>query len=130
MSSARIASDGAVTVLDGRSEPDEIISTPDIEDPVKLARRLAVMSKDIAGLRREWRPSLLDFEDTPVSTAGAAVQLQHSFGGRVRWWVVDWECASNAAPILRKDDSSTTSDTLVLKSYVAGTATIRVESAG
>lgn len=130
MSAARIDSDGGVTILDGRAEPDEIITEGDVQDPAKLARRLAEVSKSIADLRRAFVPSVRDYEDIPVSTAGAVVQLEHRFGGRVRWYLVGWQSAGTAAPILKEETSLTTNDTLALMSYVAGTACIRVESAG
>ena len=129
MSAARI-NGTTVTRLDGKAEPVNVVTEDDAKDAGKVARAIAKLQVDSAGLRRRFAPDRIDFEDVAVSTAGATVTLQHGLAGRVRWWVVDWVCATNVAPILRKDDTNTTDSTLVLLSYVAGTATIRVEAAG
>ncbi len=129
MSAARISRDGTVTRLDGRADAEEVITEDDVKEPAKVTRLLSRILSNIAALKRVSAPSRFDFEDVAVSTSGASVTLQHNINGRVRWWVVDWECVTNAAPILRKDATNTTASTLVLLSYVAGTATIRVEAA-
>jgi hypothetical protein len=130
LSAAKVSESGVVTSLDGRAEPDEVITENDVQDAAKLARALSAMSKAIAALKRAWAPRTIDFEDVLVATSGAAVHLAHGFG-RVRWWVIDWVPTSpgTVAPILFKSDA-TTEQTLVLLSYVDGTATIRVEEAG
>jgi len=127
---ARIAADGKVTQLDGRAAPAEVVTEADVQDPAKLARLLGRMLSDEAALRRRFAPARLDFEDIPVLVTGDIVQFHHNFGGRARWWVVGWQCATNVAPILREDVTLTTTDTLVLRSYVAGTVTLRLEAAG
>lgn len=127
--SARIASDGTVTQLDGRAATAEAITEDDVADAAKLTRLLARVLTDIAALRRRFVPRRLDFEDVAVLSTGATVQLQHGFGGRVRWWVAGWQCPTNVAPILREDTALTDVNTIVLRSYVAGTVTIRVEAA-
>lgn len=127
--SARIESDGAVVQLDGRTEPDEVVTPEDAADTSKLARLLARVLKDIATLKRRWAPQFIDFEDVVVSTAGASVTLAHGFGGRVRWHLVGWQSSGTSAPVLKEDTTNTTATTLVLLSYVAGTATVRVEEA-
>ena len=131
MSAARI-NGTTVTRLDGKAEPVDVVTEDDAKDAGKVARAIAKLQVDSAGLRRRFAPDRIDFEDVAVPATGATapVSLQHGLAGRVRWWVVDWVCATNVAPILRKDDTNTTSDTLVLLSYVAGTATVRVEAAG
>lgn len=131
MSAAKVASDGAVTVLDGRGEPDEAVTADDAKDASKLARLLGRLLSDVAALRRAWAPRSIDFEDVTVSTAGAQVALAHNFGGRVRWWICGWQSSGTSAPVLRESSSVTTDEnTLYLQSYVAGTACIRVEEAG
>ncbi len=130
VSAARFSGDGKVTQLDARAGAREVVTESDVQDPSKLAKLLTRILADVASLTRAWRPARLDFEDVAVSTAGAAVPLQHNMNGRVRWWVVGWQCTTNVAPILREDTTNTTASTLVLLSYVAGTATIRVEAAG
>lgn len=121
---------GAVKALDGRAEPDEVITEKDVQDAAKLARALSAVTKAIAALKRKWSPRVIDFEDVLVATSGAPIQLSHGFG-RVRWWVIDWVPTSpgTVAPILYRSDDST-AQTLVLLSYVDGIASIRVEEAG
>lgn len=130
MSSAKIAG-STVKALDGRAEPDEVITEKDVQDPAKLARALSAMAKDIAAQKRNWSPRRIDFEDVLVATTGTPVRLGHGFG-RVRWWVIDWVPTSpgTVAPILFRDVAATDDKTLVLLSYVDGIATIRVEEAG
>lgn len=130
MSKARIEADGKVVALDGRSEPDEVVTEDDAKDPGKVARLLARLLKDVASLKRLRAPRFIDFEDIVVGAAGAIVQVEHGFGGRVRWWLVGWQPVGTVAAILKEDAAKTTTKTLVLASYVAGVATIRVESAG
>ena len=130
MSAALVNSDGAIRSLDRQAGADEIITEADVQDPAKLARSLAAAYKALAALRRAWAPRRLDFEDVPVSTAGATVSLEHDMGGRVRWHLVGWRSPGTSAPILKEETDLTTDRTLVLMSYVAGTATIRVEEAG
>jgi hypothetical protein len=126
---ATVPASGVVRQLDRPASPDEVMSEVDAQNAVKLARVLLRILKDVATLKRRWWPDRIDFEDFPVSTAGATVTLNHGLGGRVRWWLVDWESSGTTAPILKRT-SATTNDSLVLASYVAGTATIRVEAAG
>lgn len=125
---ATIKSDGTVRQLDGRPEPDEGITDAMVKDPKALARFLSRLLRNVYRLMRLWRPRSLDFEDKAVDATGTTVySLPHNFGGRVRWYVVDW--TGSAAYALSKS-TSTTDNTLELVSYVAGTATIRVEEAG
>jgi hypothetical protein len=130
MSAARITADGHVTQLDARAGAREVLTEADVQDAAKLTRLLVRLLSDVAGLLRRANPSRIDFEDFPVSTAGAAVQLQHNMRGRVRWWIVGWQSSGTAAPVLKEDTTATDANTLVLLSYVAGTATVRVEAAG
>lgn len=128
--SASINSSGKVKQLDLKAEPTDIIHPDDAADPNKLARLLNDVLANVNRLRRKWAADFIDYEDVSVSTSGATVRLQHNFSGRVRWRVVDWTDAATGAPDLRKDTTNTDANTLVLKSYVAGTVTIRVEPAG
>ena len=127
MSAAKI-NGTTVTQLDGKAGPDEAVTENDVKDAAKLAKMLARVLATLAGLRRAWAPTTVDFEDVAVTTGGATVPFQHNFNGRVRWWVVGWQSAASTAPYLREDTTLTTASTLVLKSYVAGTVTIRVEA--
>jgi hypothetical protein len=129
VSAAKIATGGKVTILDGKAAAEEIITEQDVQEPAKLARILGRTVKVLAEIARRFNPRRIDYEDVPCLTAGAAIQLQHNFKGRVRWWIVDWTSTGTAAPVLKRN-TTTTADTLVLLSYVAGTATIRIEEAG
>lgn len=126
-SNARVTSDGKVAQLDGRASAAEVVTEQDVQEPAKLSRLLVRLLTDVAALKRRFAPRRFDFEDVPVLAAGGTVQLQHNFGGRVRWWVVD--CTSSTKAWL---NAATTADTLVvnLTGTSDGTATIRVESAG
>jgi hypothetical protein len=122
---AVVSSAGVVTAYRAKA-PDRTVSSQDVQDPEQLARLIQEQRQTLHGLppgRRE-----IIFEDVATGTAGALLSLPHGIGGRVLWSVVDWaSTAGGAAPILEKDDT-TSNDTLVLASYVAGTATIRIEA--
>ena len=57
----------------------------------------------------------------------------HNFSGPIRWYAVQWMATSaGVAPtagVGLAQDSTSTSDILVLKSYVAGRAVVRIEQA-
>ncbi len=130
MASSLINSVGKVTQLDGRAGPPEVVTEADVQEPAKLARAVQSLLLRVATLERTRVPQRIDFEDIAVSTAGAQVSLAHGMNGRVRWWIVGWRSSGTAAPILRESPTTiTTANTLYLQSYVAGTATIRVELA-
>lgn len=126
--SAVVTSDGKVTQLDGRASAAEALTEADVQDTSKLTRLLARILAELAALRRRFSPRRVDFEDVVVLDTGVAIQLQHSFGARARWWVIGWQCPTNVTWILREDKVNTTTATLVLLSYAAGTVTIRVEA--
>ena len=128
MSAAKVNA-GKMVVLDGRAEPDEVITEKDVQDASKLARSLRSVSKTLAELRRRFAPRRIDFEDIDIGIAAALVTLEHGFKTRVRWWVVGWQGSAAVSPDLR-ERTFTTDTTLVLRSYVAGLVTIRVEEAG
>lgn len=130
MSAAKITSDGKATQLDGRGQPVEPITESDIQDVKKLSKFLTSLSGSVSTLLRRWNPNRIDFEDMTVGTSGAKLSLPHKFNGRVRWWLVGWRSSGTSAPVLKEDTSATDANTLVLLSYVGGTATIRVEESG
>lgn len=128
VSVAIVKQDGTARQLDRRAQTDEVVAEQDVQDAPKLTKLLIRMLRDTASLRRRWWPRRIDFEDVALDATGSKLfQLRHGFGGRVRWWIVEWNGA--AAPNTRRH-ADTTADTLVLLSTVAGTATIRVEEAG
>lgn len=127
---ARVDNAGKVTQLGPKPAPDETVTVEDVQDPAKLAKLATRILASLAALRLTWVPRRIDFEDVAVSTSGATVTLQHNFNGRVRWWLVGWQSSGTTAPILKESTTATDANTLVLLSYVAGTATLRVEEAG
>lgn len=72
----------------------------------------------------------IEFE-VACSTAGALVSLCHGLSSPVRWWVVSWGTTpGGSAPAAGHSlamDATSDSDTLILRSYVAGRAVVRVE---
>ena len=89
--SARIEATGTVKLLDGKAEPDEVVTEADAKDTAKLARLLARLLKDVATLKRRFAPKRIDFEDVAVGQVGTITNLAHKFAGRVRWSVVGWQ---------------------------------------
>lgn len=126
--SANIDRAGKTRQLDRRAEPEEQVTEEQIADASRLVRLLMAILRAIAMLQRRWAPRRIDFEDRVVDDTGTTVyHFPHKFGGRVRWWVVDWSGTGWSA--LSKHDS-TTENTLALVSLVVGTVTVRVEEAG
>ena len=120
---------GAPRKLDKALEPAENVDAADAADPGKLARLLGRVLREIATLKQAWTPSRVDFEDVAVDATGTTkYPLRHALDGRVRFWVVEWQSGS-AGPALARH-AETDANTLVLVSYAAGTATIRVEASG
>lgn len=127
--SANIPNGGQPRQLDRQAEPDEQVTEDQVQDPPRLARLLMAILRELALLKRRFWPRRIDHEDREVDATGTTLfRFHHGFGGRVRWWVVDWD-ASSGAPALRKDSSSD-NNTLVLVSDVEGTMTLRIEEAG
>jgi hypothetical protein len=131
---AIVGSDGTVRQLDGRAEPEVVVQEADVQDATKLARMLAWLLREVATLRRRFYPRRIDFEDV-VSTGSAGspatIRLEHGFGGRVRWWVVDVTAPGViAVPYIYNDTTQTDANTLVLKVYYPSTITIRIEEVG
>lgn len=129
MSSAIVPKSAKARQLDRPSEPDEQFTEEQAKDPERLSRTIVQLLRDVASLKRRFVPRRVDFEDIEVDATGTTIyRFVHRFGGRVRWWVVDWN-SSSAGPALAKDASSD-ENTLKLVSGVAGTLTLRVEEAG
>ncbi len=126
---AIVTSDGKTRQLDRQAEPEEQVTPEQVQDPERLARGLMGMLRELAKLRRRFHPRRIDFEDRAVDATGTTkYRFPHTFGGRVRWSVVGWKSASAGPQLVEHSDTSSTM--LVLVSYVAGTATVRVEEAG
>lgn len=130
--SARIdTTTGKVTPLDGRAEADEVVTEDDVQEPAKLARLLCRILKTLAELRRRFAPRRIDFHDVTTPGSGGTISLQHNFGGRVVWWIIDYQIITTVtAPILQRSVASSTDNTLVLLTHTTGLASIRIEEAG
>jgi hypothetical protein len=129
VSSARIDASGNVYPLDRKVEPAEVFSEEDAKDPAKLARAVQRLLKASTEAARRLEPGRLDFEDRAV-TSGTDLRLEHGFGGRVRWWVVDWQPTTPGDAALFERSADTDNDALVLEVGNSGTVTVRVEEAG
>lgn len=129
MSAAVITSDGTVRQLDARAGEPIVVTSEDVQDPEKLARLVQDAHREIASFRRRFAPRMTEFEDLEV-TAGDPLRVTHGFGGRVRYWPVDWRPTTPGdAPIFDKN-TDTDEDTLVLDVGNAGIVTILVREAG
>lgn len=126
VSAAIVPRVGKIRQLDGRAEPDEVLTPEDAADTTKLAKLLIRILRELAQLRRRWWPRQIDFEDVPTNTVNP-IRLPHGFGGRVRWWTVD---ADDAIDVALGRHSSTDKNTLVLTSTGTSVVTIRVQEAG
>ncbi len=106
------------------------IQDEDIKEPTRLAETIRQMMLRVNKLEAQQVPEATEFE-LVVGTAGALSELPHNFNTAVRWWVTSWLQASGVAypvsgPSLA-EDSTSTANTLFLRSYVAGRAVVRVE---
>lgn len=114
--------------LDARSVPPEQVTEEQVGNPKRLTELLGRLLVAVTELRRVWTPKRVDFEDQDV-TAGVTFDLEHRFGGRVRWWVVDWvPDATGDVAIFER--TAATDTTLTLLPQNTGTVTLRVEEAG
>lgn len=108
------------------------IQEQDVKNPDKLSEILRKMSQRLSDVEAAVPPEAIEFE-VNVGIGGALTGIAHSFNGPVRWYVVAWIQAGTvaypvAAPALVQDATSTPKQ-LVLRSYVAGKAIVRVEPA-
>lgn len=116
---------------DGRTVEDasattkpEVFSAGDTDQTraEQLGRMQVALQAAASGLGRRGETRV--FEVT-VGTGGAETRLEHRLGRVARWAVVDWQRTapggSHGLERLSSDEN-----TLVLRSYVAGTASIEV----
>ena len=108
------------------------VSDPSQEpDQAKLAETMRQVMVRVNKLEASTSPEGTEFE-VNLGTGGGLVELFHNFKGPVRWFVVAWICTTGTRYPVRSpqivQDSSSTSTSLFLRSYVAGRAVIRVES--
>lgn len=127
--SANVPATGPARALTRPPEPDEEVTVEQVEDASRLARIAMRMLRDIAALKKRWAPARVDHEGRVVDATGTTLyRFAHDLNTvSVRYWAVEW--SGSAAPCLRRH-ATTDRDTLVLTSTVAGTVTLRIESAG
>lgn len=99
------------------------ISQADLED--RLLYVISRLNTRITELEARLPPEAIEFEKD-VSTGGAIVELPHNFNCPVRFMVTSWSGAATTGPEL-VIDSTSDSNVLRLRSYVAARAVIRVE---
>lgn len=66
------------------------------------------------------------FEDVRVDATGAPFKLAHNLKRRVRWLIVDWVPSTTGQPPQVERSPDSTDLVLVLRSYRAGSITVRV----
>ncbi len=109
----------------------QAVSTPDLLSAI-LTRLNNTLSEVTRVLRSNplARPHI--YEDIVVGVAGAKTKIQHNFGRRVFFSVVRWSGnATILAPVLVSDEfdgatALTDKNTLYLRSYAVGTASIAI----
>lgn len=128
--SAIIPKNAPIRQLDKAAEPDRQVTEDEVKDVPRLQKLLMELLRDVATLKRRWWPNRIDYEDRAVGAASTH-RFTHNFKGRVRWWVVDWvpDVAGDEYR-LERDVDATDANTLVLRSDVVGTITLRVEEVG
>ncbi|MCW5838268.1 MAG: hypothetical protein KIS78_38100 [Labilithrix sp.] len=128
--SAVVRPTGTVQTRDRAREPDVNVTERDVADPAWMVRTLVRLMRDLADLRRRWLPRRLTFRDREVPGDGTTkIRLPHAIRGDVEYTVTRWQSGGAGPPHLEVH-SDTDAHTLVLVSYEAGTATIRIEEAG
>ena len=109
------------------------VSEDEVSIPGKLAEILRQSLRRVAELEARTPPEAIEFE-VEVGTLGALTTMRHGLNSGVRFSVVYWtkiragSTYPTAAPVLIADETSD-SNNLVLRSYVAGRAVIRIEPA-
>lgn len=129
---ARVDSAGKVVQLGAKPAPDEVVSQEDAKDVVKLAKLLTRILATLATLRRTWVPRTMTFNDVlTTATPATRIRLQHNFGGRVNWWVCDFQISgASTTPQIHRIDAECDANTLVLSSYTTSRISVRVEECG
>ena len=131
MSAAKVDPDGIMETLDGKAGPPEVVTSADVADPEKLARRLQQAYSDIAELKRRYNPKVVYHWDRVVDdTTTTKFRFEHGLG-RINWYIVRWKTTSGSGtPPYLDEHGDTDADALVLISGNAGTVSIRIEGAG
>jgi hypothetical protein len=131
VSTAVVESDGEVRQLDGKAGTPIVVTAEDVQDPAKLARMLQTAMRELAELRRRYNPRVTYLRDVAVTNTGAVLyRFAHGFGGRVNWYVAQWDPASVGTEVRLDQHADTDANTLVLVSGASGRVTVKVEEAG
>lgn len=108
------------------------VQEEEVKNSAKLAEIIRQLQRRVADIEAVTPPEPLEFE-VNVGIGGAITTIAHGLRSAVRWYVVQWTQVGGAAvPISAPQlvqDSSSTSTVLALRSYVAGKAIVRVETA-
>ena len=123
------------TVSVGPIRPTRITEA-DVGKPDILAKQMNALHLEVAqatqAVRAHPEQAPVTFKNVVCGTAGAKLYLQHNFGRFADFVTVKWAgSGTTTAPILVSDEldgatANTSANILVLRSYVAGTATIRL----
>ncbi len=105
--------------------------TPEhVADDQKLSDQLTRINQLALDATQEARSNVLGQPKVYVGlaiTTGAKLTIQHGLGRRAFWWPVGYVDAGAAVcAVLDEDPTLTTTDTLVLRSYVTGTLNLAV----
>lgn len=104
----------------------------DVKEPGKLAEVLRQLSRRLTAVEAAIPPEATEFEVT-LGTGGALTTIAHHLNSAVRWYVTQWsQVGGTAYPVKAPQlvqDASSDANSLVLRSYVAGKAIVRVEPA-
>ncbi len=108
------------------------VQDEEVKSPQKLAELLRQMQKRISEIESVIPPEPIEFE-VNVGSGGTITTISHNFNSAVRWYVVQWtQVGGTAYPVAAPrlvQDATSTSKVLALRSYTAGKAVVRVESA-
>lgn len=105
------------------------VQESDVKDTTKLADLLRSVMRRVSDVEARLPPEAVEFEvDCPAT---GTVSISHNFGTAVRWYVTTWTQTDNVAyPEAGAElvqDATSSANTLVLRSYRAGRAVVRVE---
>lgn len=121
---------GLIQRLDGRGTQNADISETDVTTPKTLVRILRTLLADVAALKRRFAPRRITYRDVLVDGTGTKkLRFPHDFNGRAEYTVTSWKATAPPGTADLQFDSTSDARTLVLVSYKAGVASIRVEEA-
>lgn len=119
--------DGRVTRSPALPLRREQVAGSSVERLAEQVQAIQVATADATEpARRDRRTQARTYEAVACGSGGALVRISHGLGREVRWAVVDWRRTTPGGWHGLERASQTDENTLVLASYVAGTATIEV----